>query len=407
MSERYSGPNQESIDFVLKLGRALHTYGSAAPRLEDVLDQVSQKLGIEAQFFSTPTSIFAAFGSQEKQRTHLIRVEPGEVDLGKLADLDQVVIKVLRGTLSPGEGSTRIDTILVSPPRYGALLNISSFGLISAAGAVFLGGSLKELAASGVIGLAIGLLSYTTEHVPALRRVFTAIAAFVAASLAILITQWIGGYSVSTAILAGLIVLIPGFTLTVALRELSTQHLASGTARLSGALVVFLELIFGVAVGTRIVYSLLDHVPVARVAAVPRWYYFVALLIAPLALTVRLRAHLRDAIWLVLAGTLAVAGSRLGSVLLDPELGVFVGAVAVGVSSNLFARTFNRPSLILGVPGLLLLVPGSVGFRSLVSLIDDNVMLGVETAFKMVLIAVALVAGMLFSNVVVPPRKLR
>src|SRR4029079_14281814 len=62
--------HQERIEFLLRLGRALHTYGSGAHRLEDVLAHVTEKLGLEGQFFSTPTSIFAAFGSQGEQRTH-------------------------------------------------------------------------------------------------------------------------------------------------------------------------------------------------------------------------------------------------------------------------------------------------------------------------------------------------
>ncbi len=33
----------EAVDFVLKLGRALHQYGSAAHRLEDVLCHVARK----------------------------------------------------------------------------------------------------------------------------------------------------------------------------------------------------------------------------------------------------------------------------------------------------------------------------------------------------------------------------
>ena len=46
----------------------------------------SDRLGLHGhRFFSTPTSIMAAFGPEARQRTHLLRVEPGDVSLGKLA----------------------------------------------------------------------------------------------------------------------------------------------------------------------------------------------------------------------------------------------------------------------------------------------------------------------------------
>jgi uncharacterized membrane protein YjjB (DUF3815 family) len=73
-------------------------------------------------------------------------------------------------------------------------------------------------------------------------------------------------------------------------------------------------------------------------------------------------------------------------------------------SRVIFARFLNRPATVTLVPGILLLVPGSIGFRSLASLLDREVVLGVETAFRMILMAVALVAGILVSNIIAPPR---
>jgi uncharacterized membrane protein YjjB (DUF3815 family) len=56
------------------------------------------------------------------------------------------------------------------------------------------------------------------------------------------------------------------------------------------------------------------------------------------------------------------------------------------------------------VPGILLLVPGSVGFASLTALLDRNVVPGVETLFRTILMAVALAAGLLVASVVRPAR---
>jgi uncharacterized membrane protein YjjB (DUF3815 family) len=54
------------------------------------------------------------------------------------------------------------------------------------------------------------------------------------------------------ATLGGLIVLLPGLTLSAAMSELNAQHLVSGTARLTGAIMRFLVLMFGVALGSRV-----------------------------------------------------------------------------------------------------------------------------------------------------------
>ncbi|MEP6745104.1 MAG: threonine/serine exporter family protein, partial [Gemmatimonadota bacterium] len=123
---------QAAIGFVLRIGQALHTTGYAAHRIETVMERVASQLGLQAQFFATPTSIFAAFGPLERQRTHLMRVGAADDDLGRLADLDAVVGQVMKGELAPADGSALIDRIMTAPPRYRGLLTVLAFGLLSA-----------------------------------------------------------------------------------------------------------------------------------------------------------------------------------------------------------------------------------------------------------------------------------
>jgi uncharacterized membrane protein YjjB (DUF3815 family) len=109
-----------------------------------------------------------------------------------------------------------------------------------------------------------------------------------------------------------------------------------------------------------------------------------------LALTVLLRAKLNDSVWIVIAARWPFGGSRLGAAWFGSDLGVFVGALTVGVASRFYARWLDRPATITQVPGILLLVPGSVGFRGLAALLDKQVISGIDTTFKMILTAVAL-----------------
>jgi uncharacterized membrane protein YjjP (DUF1212 family) len=369
------------------------------------MGKASEKLGLQGQFFSTPTSIFASFGRQDEPGVFLMRVTPGEVNLGKIAELDDVATCVLRGPLDPGEGSKRIERILAEPHHYGGALTTIAFSLASAAASRFLGGGLKEIAASALIGLVIGLLSLIAGKYESLGKVFEFVAAGAASALAGSLTFLIGPYAVSNATLSGLIVLMPGLTLTIALIELSTRNLSSGTSRLSGAFVIFLSVGFGVAAGGAIGKLLLGAPAVARAAALPAWTEALALVTMPIALTILLRAHWRDTLWIVIAGALAVGGGRLGVIFFGPEMGVFLGALTVGVASNWYARLLDRPAIITEVPGIMLLVPGSVGFRGLAALMDEKIVSGVDTSFKMILTAVALVAGTLMANIIAPPRR--
>ncbi len=318
---------------------------------------------------------------------------------------------VLEGRKTPSQGLNALSRIENAPPPYGAVLTTLAFGLSSGTVAQFLGGARNEVVAGFAIGIGIGLLSLLTTRLPALGRVFAPVAAAIASAAATAIA--VGGMPISvfTATLAGVIVLIPGLTLTTAMTELSTQHLASGTARFMGAVVTLLGIAFGIAVGGKVMSLMVGPTPfVGTPIPLPDWSVPIALVILPLAFMVLLRAEWRDAPWIMMACLLAFFGTRLGARVLGAELGAFVGAFATALGSNWYARITNRPAPITLVPGLLLMVPGSIGIRSLDALVAsrgaDDVIGGVDSAFKMVLIAISLVSGILIANAVSPRRRL-
>jgi uncharacterized membrane protein YjjP (DUF1212 family) len=396
---------EESISFVMRFGEALHAYGAPAHRLEEALVLLSRRLGLGGQFVSTPTSITASFEKGERRGQRIVRIHRSGVELGKLADLDALSNRVIRGQLSARDGTKLVDAVVREPPRWGTALTIGCYGLTSGASAVFFGGGLREIAVASTMGLAIGLLARATAPLRAVADVFEPLAAFVASALAAVSVRVVGPVSVPIVTLAGLIILFPGLALTGAMTELATRNLVSGTARFAGATVVFLTIGFGVALGSRFGALFVRHVPTVRAVPAPDWLEAAMLVADALAFVVLFRAHARDALWIVIACVLAFGGARTGANALGPELGIFVGALAVGVAANLYARVALRPAIVPLVPGILVLVPGSLGFRSVEKMLEKDVVTATEIAFSAALVAVSLVAGLLVANVVVSPRR--
>lgn len=391
--------------FVEKLGQALHAYGSPAHRLEAALGRVAARLGLKGQFFSTPTAIFASFGSEKEQKTLLFRVEPGEVHLEKLSELDEVLGDVVTGKMKPAVASTRVDEIVAASARYGPVLSTLAFSLASGSAARFFGGGWKEIMAALIGGLVIGLWALIAGRFSETGRLFEPVGGMLIALTTAFCASLLDPLAPQVVTLAGLIVLVPGMTLTVAMTELATRNLVSGSARLSGAMLVFLTIGFGVALGGRLGEALVGTMPSSPPLALPAWTEAVALIVVALAFTVLFRARPKDLGWILASSTVALVGARAGAALLGPQLGVFLAAVLVGVGGNLLARFANRPAAVPQLPGLMLLVPGSIGFRGVASLLDQDVLSGVESAFNMALVAIALVTGLLIANVLVPPRR--
>ena len=402
-----------SVTLVERLAGALHRYGTPAHRLEEAMVRVGRRLGLAMEFFSTPTAIFAAFHHPRLDRVRLMRLEPGEVNLEKLTQLDHELSQILgappvaageTGSLDTEAMIRRIDDIVSAPVRYGPTETTFAFAFASGAAAFFFGGGVPEIVLATLVGLGIGLLALVVERWASAGRLFELLAALFAAWGATAAAGWMGGSTPFVVVLAGLIVLVPGLSLTVAMTELASRHLVSGASRLAGVLLIFLTLGFGVALGTRLGELTVGTVAASTPIPVPAWGTVVALVVSALAFTVLFRARPQDAGWVFLAAVLALLGARTGAHLLGPQLGALAGAVLVGLGGNLHARWLDRPAAVTQVPGLMLLVPGSLGFRSVASLLEKDTLSGVQTAFSMGVVAVALVVGLLLANVILPPR---
>ncbi|MEP6991264.1 MAG: threonine/serine exporter family protein [bacterium] len=405
---RQYAASRRDVRFLLTMGRALHTSGTTAQRLEDSLALLARGLGIvHAQFFSTPTSIMCAFGELERQETHLLRLAPAGPNIGRLSKLDRVVNDVLDATISTPEALALVERIEAEPSPYGSLTTVFAFGLGSAGIARILGGGVKEIVLGAVLGVITGALEAAAERRPAFERVYEPIAAFAAAFIATSVAALLGPYGSSTAILAGIIVLLPGLVLTNAVRELAERHLASGTARLAGATMILLGLVFGVALGDRLAVLLFGATHELAPAALPWWTMAVAILAAGMSFVVILKAERRDTGWIVAAGAASYLFASTSVRLAGPELGLFIAALFDGVAATFWGQWRNRPQSVVLVPAILMLVPGSVGFRSLNSLLERNVIAGVQTAFTMVLAATALSAGLLVATSVSEGRRRR
>ena len=392
------------VGFLLALGRALHGAGHSSQGLEELLELAAAKLGVPGEFFTTPTSMFAAFGHDERQRTYLLRVEPEGPNLGRLAGIKTVLDRVLDGTLDPATGAAQLRAVAESRSPYSRVLTIAAYSLSSGASAAFFGGGPREILLAAALGLVTGLLALVAERQPTLERIFATVAAFVVALLATAAGVLLGDVSVSTAILGGLVVLLPGLMLVGALGELASGHLSSGTARAAGAFIVFLGIGFGTALGTRVAGLGFGTAPVTHPEGLPLHYIWIAIIAAALAFAVLLKADRRDIPWIVLGACVSILASRLGSLVVGPEMAPFFGSFGVAVAGWLFATRTSRPASVVVAPGILVLVPGSVGFRSIAALMDRSVVAGIDTAMSALVTAIALVVGLLVANVVLPSR---
>jgi uncharacterized membrane protein YjjP (DUF1212 family) len=394
--------------FIIRLGKALHKLGSTAHRLEDNLLSIARFLDIRASFIITPTALTFILSDDEddQQYNHLVRVTPGEIDLGSLARIDELVDELINGERTLDEAIERLKEVNRKPPPYGVILTFLAFGASSGAFAMLMHTSWHDVFWSTLLGFVVFLFVIWAERSRRVTEMLEPMAALTTSMLASLISLFDPSINIPMVILSSIIAFIPGLSLTVGLSELAARHLMSGTARIMDGVMVLFKLYFGAVLGMAFGKLIWGEVSFMPPETMPIWTSWLAVTTLSISLVILFKVRLKDAPWGMIAGYISFGASIWASSYLGVALGAFVGAFALGIYSNLFSRIMNLPSSIVRLLGLVVLVPGSKVYIGLNSLVTGKQMLAVnDLGSQTFLIFMSLVAGLIFSNVALPHRK--
>ena len=249
VAEALSSLFEERVRFLTELGRRLHLAGVSASRLEGAVESVGRSIGVQCQIWSTPTGLLLSLGDASvpnpTQQTRVLRLEPGDVDLRNLAALDAIAEAVVHNAQTLDQAWEAMRALDRPVTVRQQLLAVAAFGVAAAAVAGLLRTGWIDIAVSGAIGLIIGWIALLSSTRPHLGAASEALAALVATTLATMFAHFVAPLSLQTVIVAALIVLMPGLSLTTAVAELASQQLVTGTTRFAGAMTVLLKLTFG------------------------------------------------------------------------------------------------------------------------------------------------------------------
>jgi uncharacterized membrane protein YjjP (DUF1212 family) len=399
----------DRVAFLVELAERLHLYGTTAQRLEGAISAVSRRLQVGCEPWSNPTGMILTFSDPqrpegESEVTRVLRLPLGDTDLYRLAETDRIAEDVMAGRLGLREAHALMSALDRPPSRRGRVMQVLGFGLAATAIAGLLRLPWLDISVAGLNGLMAGALVGYSATRPRFKEASDAIAAMLAAFTTALVASFVAPLNQNTVIIASLIVLLPGMALTNAVNELTSQHLVSGTARFADAVTTVLKLTVGTVIALYVV-GLLGLAPQVQASRPqPGWVEGASLLLATFAFAVLFRADRRDYLRVMLAAAGGYLIARYAGEAFGSPAGIFLAALVMTAIGNAYARWWKRPGAIIRVPGIIMLVPGSTSLRGLLTMIQQqDAVVAQDALLAVVNILLALLAGLLFGNLLLPP----
>jgi uncharacterized membrane protein YjjP (DUF1212 family) len=401
-SQVMPGAPDPEIRCLLALGSALLGYGLPAHRVEESLLRLARALGVQISVFGLPTVVLITAHRRGCDTTHSARAALAAIDLSRLDALHRLISRVERSELDAVTAELEARAIIDGPGRHPSWLNFVAVASVTFGGALMLGAPTNEAAWSALLGLGVGALLGVSARNAVLERI-TPILATALVTLASVMLSHAGVVAHPLVVtFAAMLVLLPGLALTLAMVELATGHLVSGAARSIGAAALFLQLASGVLVGLEL--GQLDTATISPLAPATFGMASLGALLLALGFAVLLVIRLRDALPTLVICALAFFVCRGAGVWLGADLGVLIAATTVGLCSHTFACKCDRPSSTLTLPGVVMLVPGSLGLIAVSAAALHDPARALDVGFQMSMVVVALSTGILIAAAALPPR---
>ncbi|KIY62579.1 DUF1212-domain-containing protein [Cylindrobasidium torrendii FP15055 ss-10] len=424
----------ERQEFILRLARAMMMFGAPSHRLQSQIMGTARVLEVDLALMYLPDIMLISFddASTGTSSIRFIR-QPAALDLGKLSDAYELYWKVIHDDLSVNDASDQLSHLMKSPKIYPWWLLMIIGGMCSSfiTVAAFNGSFLDAVAVwpLGAILLGMQLLAARNElYSNVFEIVITALFSFIA-----------GGMAAShrlcyPAIASGSVVLIlPGFIVLSGSLEIMSRNIVSGSVRMVYAVIYALFLGFGLAIGAKTYAKIVgssivgitdytcteSHDPLGgwwQVTPTAWWAFFT---VPGFSIFLSLRNFIpvkrTELILLVAISSIGWVTNHFTATQFQnqADIAAGVGAFAVGLVANLYARFFAGNAFVIMITGILFQVPSGLGAGGLFGFVSEQSSEGASTSetyesgfqvgLQLISVAIGITVGLGLALLIVHP----
>ncbi|PBP20486.1 DUF1212 domain membrane protein Prm10, partial [Diplocarpon rosae] len=355
--------------YLLKLCRALMSYGAPTHRLEEYMKMSARVLEIDGQFLYIPGCMIISFDDVSTHTTEVKLVKaPQGVDLGKLKDIHEIYKEVVHDVVGVEEATQRLDIIISNKPKNNPWLLVFVYGCASATvGPFAFQARLVDLPIAFLLGSILGFLQLiVAPRSDMYSNVFEISAAVLTSFLARAFGSIRGGnlFCFSALAQSSIALILPGYMVLCGSLELQSRSMVAGSVRMVYAIIYSLFLGFGITIGTAF-YGLLDANATSRTTCSNQlgdYYKWLFVPLFTLCLCVINQAKWKQMPVMLLisfAGYVVnfFSAKKFPS---SAQISNTCGALAVGVLGNLYSRMRHGVAAAALLPAIFVQVPSGL-----------------------------------------------
>lgn len=231
-----------------ELGRQLMASGAEISRVEDSILRLMQAYGVpDAQVFAIPNCLIACLTPPESEPvTRICRIPAHGIDLDRLELCNALCRKLCRERPPLDEALRQAAHINTHRPQYRDRTVILGHFLVGMFFTPFFGGGFFDSLCGGLCGVAIALSTRLLRHIAGPSAFFhTLLSATVSSLLAQLLVRFGIAANADAITIGALMLLVPGVSLTTAMREVMAGDMVSGVTRLAESLLTATAIALG------------------------------------------------------------------------------------------------------------------------------------------------------------------
>jgi uncharacterized membrane protein YjjP (DUF1212 family) len=397
MSPRGNDDLGELQTFVVQLGAAMTAAGEPVYAVQQRLARVAQAYGAHAARISAfPTYLMVSMGRGEPATLELTVPLATESRLDQIAALEHLAREAERGEVRPVDGLRRLDEIRELRHRFGPVQSVLGYSVLTLGLCLILHPALRDVAAAAVFGALVGLLRSVGKNQSSWQVVMPVAAAFsVSALSAFAVKQDLAGPGLR-AMVASLVVFLPGAALTTAVLELAAGQMVSGSSRLVSGVVQLAMLSFGILAGIEMVGVPSSHVLTESATSLGGWAPWLGVLVFAVGVRVAHSAPRGSMPALLVVLYAAWTAQFVANSIFGGYVSAFVGAVVMTAAAFWVSRLpSSMPPHASFLPGFWLLVPGALGLIGLTEWAGDPTAAGTQDLLATTITIFAVAVGVL------------